>query len=156
MLRIGLGYDLHKLVAGRKLILGGVEMESDFGSLAHSDGDALIHALVDSFLSPIGAPDIGTLFPDSSESNHGISSLEILRSIKEKYLLDVEILSLDAVVILDRPKIAPYLTEMKQTLARILEISEGRIGIKGKTSENTKPSSVECYVVSLLEVKNKG
>lgn len=155
MIKIGLGYDLHKLAFGRKLVIGGVEVPSDFGSIAHSDGDILIHALVDALLSPLGAGDIGALYPDTSSANKDISSITILKEVKSKYLQDARIINIDAVIILDKPKILPFIEQMKQTLASVLEIDKSQIGIKGKTSENTRIYSVECHCVCLIEVSAK-
>jgi 2-C-methyl-D-erythritol 2,4-cyclodiphosphate synthase len=151
MVKIGLGYDLHRLVYGKPLVLGGVNIESSFGSEAHSDGDAFIHALVDSILSPLGAPDIGVLFPDSDEAAKGMNSLDILKKIKDKYLAGSTIINIDGVVILDNPKIAAHIPEIKKILSEALGIPAGRIGIKGKTSEHTRPFTVECHVVTLLD-----
>jgi 2-C-methyl-D-erythritol 2,4-cyclodiphosphate synthase len=153
MLKIGLGYDLHKLIFGKKLILGGVELPGEYGPLAHSDGDALVHAIVDSLLSPIGAGDIGTLFPDTDEKWKGAVSLDFLKAVKQNHLKNTVIQNIDCVVILDKPKIYPHIPEMKKKLAGCLGIAENQIGIKGKTSENTKVSSVECYAVSLLDIE---
>jgi 2-C-methyl-D-erythritol 2,4-cyclodiphosphate synthase len=152
MLKIGLGYDIHKLIPGKKLILGGVELPGDFGPLSHSDGDALVHALIDSLLSPLGAGDIGTLFPDTDAKWKDSDSTEILKSVKQNYLANIKIQNIDCIVILDKPKISPFIKEMKDRLSACLGISETQIGIKGKTSENTKVNSVECYVVSLMEI----
>ncbi len=151
MLKIGLGYDLHRLVHGRAFILGGVIIKSRFGAAAHSDGDAFIHALVDSILSPLGAPDIGVLYPDSDDSIKGINSISMLKCVRDNYLLNCRIINIDGVVILDSPKIYPYIPEMRKTIAEVLGISSDRIGIKGKTSEHTRPFTVECHVVTLLD-----
>ena len=151
MLKIGLGYDLHRLVYGRALILGGVRIDSRFGEAAHSDGDAFIHALADSILSPLGAPDIGVLFPDSDENIKDLNSIEILKSVRDKYLGKSRIVNIDGVVIVDSPKIYSYIPDMKKTIAEVLGISSTMISIKGKTTEHTRPFSVECYVVTLLD-----
>ncbi len=153
MLKAGLGYDLHRLVHGRDLYLGGVKLKSSLGSKAHSDGDAFIHALVDSLLSPLGAPDLGALYPDSDKSTKGISGLRILGEVKEKYLAQAEIVNIDGVVIIDNPKIYPYIPAMKDAISGVLGIPADRIGIKGKTTENTRLFTVECYCVTLLDVK---
>ena len=150
-MRIGFGWDLHRLVLGRKLVIGGVEIKSDYGSLAHSDGDVLIHALIDSLISPLGIGDIGQLFPDTDEKYRNVSGLELLKKVKENYLKNTNIINLDSTIILDDPKIAPYIDNMKQNLSLILGISKDKIGIKGKTSENTRLFSIECYAVTLLD-----
>jgi 2-C-methyl-D-erythritol 2,4-cyclodiphosphate synthase len=155
MLKIGIGYDIHKLVGGRKLVIGGTEVICEYGALAHSDGDVLIHALVDSLVSGLGIGDIGILFPDTDDSLKGISSVEILKRVKEQHLSDVEVMNIDCVVVLDRPKIFPYIPRMKAKIAEVLGIPEHVIGIKGKTSEGTRLSTIECTVVSLIEDKTK-
>ena len=151
MIKAGIGYDLHKLVRGRKLIIGGVEIESEWGCLAHSDGDVLVHSIIDSLLSVTSEEDIGTVFPDNNKDFKDISSLKLLEIVKEKYLKAIKILSIDNVIIIDKPKISPYIREMKGKIAKILAIPEEFIGIKGKTSENTKMFSIECYTVTIIE-----
>ncbi len=152
MLRVGLGYDLHRLVPGRDFILGGIKIESPYGSEAHSDGDVFIHALVDSLLSPVGAPDIGQLFPDTDEKFKGIKSTDILKEVIQRFFKNIKILNIDGVIILDSPKISQFVPDMKKKLSAILGISENQIGIKGKTTENTRSNTVESYVVSLLDI----
>lgn len=154
-MKIGIGYDIHKLVGGRKLVIGGTEIICEYGALAHSDGDVLIHSLVDSLVSGLGIGDIGTLFPDTDDSLKGISSVEILKRVKEQNLSEVEVLNIDCVVVLDKPKIYPYIPRMKAKIAEVLGIPEHVIGIKGKTSEGTRLSTIECTVVSLIEDRTK-
>ncbi len=155
MVKVGIGYDIHKLVGGRKLIIGGTEVICEYGPLAHSDGDVLIHALVDALVSGLGVGDIGTLFPDSDDSLKGISSVEILKRVKEQHLGSVDIVNVDSVVVLDKPKIFPYIPRMKQKLSEVLGIPEHSIGIKGKTSEGTRLSTIESTVVVLMEDRGK-
>lgn len=154
-MKIGIGYDIHKLVGGRKLVIGGTEIICEYGALAHSDGDVLIHSLVDSLVSGLGIGDIGTLFPDTDDTLKGISSVEILKRVKEQNLSEVEVLNIDCVVVLDKPKIYPYIPRMKAKIAEVLGIPEHVIGIKGKTSEGTRLSTIECTVVSLIEDRTK-
>ncbi len=151
MLKVGFGYDIHRLETGRRLFIGGVLIPSDFGAVAHSDGDALIHAPIDSLLSPLGAGDIGALFPDTDVAWKDISSLELLKITTDE-LKDIRIVNIDCTVILDRVKIFPFIREMKRNISQILDIEPDQIGIKGKTSENTKLSSIECYTISLLDI----
>ncbi len=151
MVKAGFGYDLHRLVFGKRLILGGVLIDSEWGCEAHSDGDVLIHSIIDSILSPTCGFDIGILFPDDNEEFKNASSIKLIEIGKMYYLKDTKILSLDSVLILDSPKIAPYIPLMRKNIAKTLDISEELIGIKGKTSENTKLFSIECYTVSLIE-----
>ncbi|MCX7820870.1 MAG: 2-C-methyl-D-erythritol 2,4-cyclodiphosphate synthase [Brevinematales bacterium] len=151
MIKAGIGYDLHRLVKGRELILGGEKIESEWGCLAHSDGDVLIHSLIDSIVSPALKLDIGKLFPDNEENYKDISSLELLKIVKQQYLKNIKILSIDSVIILDKPKIGNFIPKMIKNISSILEIDEEIISIKGKTSENTRLFSVESYTVSLIE-----
>lgn len=151
MMRVFIGYDIHRLALGRKLFLGGVEIPSDYGSVAHSDGDVLLHSIIDALLSPFGT-DIGQLFPNDDETYKGGRSVEFLGFVKEKYLKNVKIENLDSVIVIDTPKIQPFVSEMKKIISEVLDISSGVISIKGKTSENTKLFSVECFTVALLDL----
>ncbi|MBQ9708909.1 MAG: 2-C-methyl-D-erythritol 2,4-cyclodiphosphate synthase [Firmicutes bacterium] len=135
--RVGTGFDVHQLVEGRKLILGGVDIPFDRGLDGHSDADVLIHAVMDALLGAAGMGDIGRHFPDSDEQYRGISSLELLRRVKE--LLDenfYRVANVDVTVIVQRPKIAPYIDEMRENIARVLDVQPSRINIKGTTTEN--------------------
>ncbi|OHD57470.1 MAG: 2-C-methyl-D-erythritol 2,4-cyclodiphosphate synthase [Spirochaetes bacterium GWF1_51_8] len=148
---VALGYDLHKLVPGRELIVGGVKLESKFGAEAHSDGDALLHAVIDTLLSAAGLDDIGVQFPDNDPAYRGISSLELLREVWKRVSGKIVLYNIDTVVILEQPKIAPHIAEMKQNIASILGISTDKIGIKGKTAENTRLFTIEAHAVCLFE-----
>jgi len=136
-IRVGTGYDVHRLVFGRKLILGGVEIyNKNKGLLGHSDADVLIHALMDALLGAAALGDIGLYFPDCDQKYKNISSLKLLRKIKE--LLDknkFEINNLDCTVIMQAPKIKNYIFKMKLNIARVLEISKEKINIKATTEE---------------------
>ena len=135
-LRIGTGYDVHELVHGRKLILGGVEIPFERGLLGHSDADVLIHAIMDALLGAAAMGDIGRHFPDTDESYRGISSLLLLKRVKELMKeKGYEIGNIDATVIAQRPKIAPYINEMITKMAEALGIDEDQINIKGTTTE---------------------
>lgn len=151
MIKAGIGYDLHRLARGRELIIGGEKIESEWGCIAHSDGDVLIHSIIDSIVSPVLKLDIGKLFPDNDESYKNISSLELLKRVKKEYLKDVKILSIDSVIVLDSPKIGDYLEKMIKNISSILEVDEDTISIKAKTSENTRLFSIEAYTVTLIE-----
>lgn len=153
MLRIGLGYDLHRLAAGKKLVLGGVEIPSDLGCIAHSDGDALVHALIDALVSPCNMGDVGRLFPDTDERYRGASSIELLEAVMKTFPAGTKILSIDSVIVLDHPKLLPYIQPMKERLGKVLAVSPAAIGIKGKTSEALKLYSVECWVNVLMETE---
>ena len=134
--RIGTGFDVHKLVEGRKLVLGGVEIPWEKGLLGHSDADVLLHAIMDALLGAAGLGDIGRHFPDTDEQYLGISSMKLLERVKE--LLDenyYKVMNVDATVIAQRPKIAPYIDEMRHNIAGVLDVDESRINVKGTTTE---------------------
>ena len=137
MKRVGCGWDLHKLVPGRTLVVGGIEIPNSKGSLGHSDGDALIHAITDSILGAAGLEDIGTQFPDTDEKYRGISSRVLLRMahdmVRER---GFEIENIDTTVILQNPKLSPYMTAIKESLSECLDLDEDCIGVKAKTAEN--------------------
>ena len=134
--RCGIGYDLHRLAAGRKLIIGGIEIPFEKGSVGHSDGDVLAHAICDAVLGAAGAGDIGTLFPDTDPQWKGVSSLIFLDQVA-KVLQDRKqsIGYIDAVVIAEKPKLGPHFAAMKATLAKSLKIKPEQISLKAKTNE---------------------
>lgn len=135
-IRVGTGYDVHRLVQDRKLILGGVEIPFEKGLLGHSDADVLTHAIMDALLGAAALGDIGRHFPDSDESYRNVSSLLLLKRVKELLAeRGCSIGNIDAVVIAQRPKIAPYIGQMISQVAKTLEIEEHRINIKGTTTE---------------------
>jgi 2-C-methyl-D-erythritol 2,4-cyclodiphosphate synthase len=135
-MRIGFGYDSHRLASGRRLILGGVDIPHDKGPWGHSDGDALIHAVCDAILGAIGEGDIGRHFPDTDERYKGISSLillqEVVRLADSKALL---LHNLDCTIILERPKLMGYASAMVANMALILRIAPEMVNIKAKTNE---------------------
>jgi len=135
--RHGIGYDIHKLEAGRKLILGGVKIPFNKGFIGHSDGDALVHSICDAILGSIGEADIGVHFPDTDKKYKGISSLllldEVMNILSEK---GYSINNLDSMIIAQAPRITPYVEKMKKMLAAALNIGTGSIGIKATTNEN--------------------
>lgn len=133
-MRIGIGYDVHPIVKGRKLFLGGIEIPSEFGLYGHSDADVLIHAISDAILGAVGLPDIGYFFPNTPEYKD-ISSCVILEEVKRKINQEYKIVNIDSVIIAEKPKISPYVDMMKEKLASILEISPRAIGIKATTNE---------------------
>ncbi|URA09119.1 2-C-methyl-D-erythritol 2,4-cyclodiphosphate synthase [Thermospira aquatica] len=155
MFRVGLGYDLHRLAPGLPLWIGGVAIESAWGCIAHSDGDVLIHALIDALVGPFAHTDIGSLFPDSDPRYKQVRSVELLTDVVERFLKDITIHNIDVVIILDQPKLSPYRDRIRQTLADILGISLDAIHVKAKTSEKTSENTISCYVVALLEKKSK-
>ncbi len=137
-LRVGIGYDLHRLVEGRPLVLGGVTIPFDRGLDGHSDADAIAHALIDAVLGAAGQGDIGRLFPDTDQRWRGASSLDLLtRAVAVVRAAGCRVVNVDLVVIAERPKLAPHLDAMRQALAGPLGVDAGRISIKGKTNEGT-------------------
>ena len=149
--RCGIGYDTHRLVEGRKLILGGVEIPSPRGPLGHSDGDVLSHAIADALLGAAGLGDLGQHFPDTDPRWKNASSRVFLETIC-KLLAErgLQILNVDSVVVLDEPKIAPYMTRIRENLAATLGTDPERVNIKGKTSEGVSPNLAAAHAVALL------
>ena len=135
-MRIGHGYDVHRLVEGRKLILGGVEVPFERGLLGHSDADVLIHAVMDALLGAAGLGDIGRHFPDSDPAYAGADSLRLLAAVMEKLAVaGWQVGNVDATVIAQRPKLAGYLPQMRQNLALIMGVLPDQINIKATTEE---------------------
>jgi len=137
MQRIGQGFDLHRLVTGRKLILGGIEIPFDKGLEGHSDADVLIHAIIDALLGAACLGDIGRLFPDTDKQYKDISSRELLKIVNNKIKDDClyKINNIDSTIILEQPKLSGYIEHMRRNLAEDLEIDLDQINIKAKTSE---------------------
>ena len=154
-MRIGFGYDLHKLTQGRKLMIGGVHIPCDFGEEAHSDGDVLIHAIIDALFGAVAEGDIGSHFPPSDQKWKDINSLILLKEtfsiIKKK---GFSIINLDCTIILEKPKLLPYMKEIRQSIADNLEISINQISVKGKTKEKVdavgEGRAIESYASLLL------
>ena len=135
-MRIGMGYDVHRLVCDRKLILGGVTIPHTLGLLGHSDADVLLHAIMDSLLGAAALGDIGKHFPDTDEAYRGISSLELLKHVGKLISKNgYEIGNIDATIIAERPKIAPYILDMRKNIAETHNISINDIHIKATTEE---------------------
>ena len=135
--RVGIGYDVHQLVTGETLILGGVAIPGEKGILGHSDGDVLSHAITDALLGAAGLGDIGTYFPSSDESIAGISSLEILRTVHKLLSQeDFRIGNIDTTIILQTPKLASYFPEMQLQVSRALHIEKGAISVKATTTDH--------------------
>ena len=133
---IGHGYDLHKKVKGRKLILGGVEIDSDFGLLGHSDADCLTHALSDAILGALALPDIGYYFPNNEEKNKDINSLIILKkAVSEAKNLGYIVGNVDTTLILETPRILPYRDAIKKSLSDCIGVTQNRVGVKATTNE---------------------
>ena len=153
----GIGYDLHRLVEGRKLMIGGVEVPFDKGSQGHSDGDVLSHALCDALLGAASLGDIGTHFPDTDPKWKGASSLVFLEKVS-KMLADrrFRIVHLDAVVICERPKLGPHFPKMRAALAKALGITADEINLKAKTNEGTgeigRGEAVAAHAIATLRL----
>lgn len=154
-MRIGIGYDIHRLVDGRKLILGGIEIPFEKGLLGHSDSDVLTHAICDALLGAAALGDIGTHFPDSDPRFKGASSLDLLRHVvtllKER---GYQIANIDSTIITEHPKLKPYITEMRQTLATTLEIDIEQVSVKAKTNEKLdavgQGEAMQAQAIALL------
>lgn len=135
-MRVGMGYDVHKLVEGRELILGGVAIPYEKGLLGHSDADVLLHAIMDALLGAAALGDIGKHFPDTDEAYKGASSirlLEVVREMLEEKLYVIE--NIDATIIAQKPKMAPHIPQMVKNIAEALKIEEGRVSVKATTEE---------------------
>ncbi|MBO5278240.1 MAG: 2-C-methyl-D-erythritol 2,4-cyclodiphosphate synthase [Lachnospiraceae bacterium] len=155
-MRIGMGYDVHRLVEGRELILGGVKIPYEKGLLGHSDADVLLHAIMDALLGAAALGDIGTHFPDSDPAYKGISSLELLKHVGK--LLEDRLFiigNIDATIIAQRPKLLPYREQMRQNIADTLHISVEQVNIKATTEEGLgftgNGEGISSQAVALLE-----
>ena len=156
MYRIGLGYDIHKLVEGRELIIGGVKITHEKGLLGHSDADVLIHAIIDGMLGALALDDIGTIFPDTDPKYKDIDSTVLLKHvydlIKSK---GYSIVNIDSNIIAQAPKMMPYIPKMKTRLCEMLGIDNHQLSIKAKTKENLdsvgQKLAIEANAVVLLE-----
>ena len=155
-MRIGHGYDVHRLTGGRKLILGGVEIPFERGLDGHSDADVLVHALMDALLGAAGLPDIGVHFPDTDPRHEGASSLrlleEVMRLLREKNL---RVGNADVTVLAQRPKLKGHIPQMRENLARTMGIPLDRINVKATTEEGLgftgSGEGIACHAVCLLE-----
>jgi 2-C-methyl-D-erythritol 2,4-cyclodiphosphate synthase len=156
--RCGIGYDLHRLAEGRKLIVGGVEVPFDRGPVGHSDGDVLAHALCDALLGAAGLGDIGKLFPDTDPEWKGANSLLFLEHTRKllsgkSFVIEY----VDAVVILEKPKLGPHFPKMRDALARALSVSTDKISLKAKTNEGVdaigRGEAISAHVVAMLSQK---
>ena len=136
MIRCGIGYDVHRLAKGRKLILGGVEITHSHGLEGHSDADVLSHAIADALLGAIGAGDIGQHFPNTDESIRGMSSIDILKRVAALLTKDkARVVNVDATVITEEPKIALHIPAMRKIIAQAIAVDGSRVGVKATTNE---------------------
>ena len=156
MIRIGHGYDVHRLTAGRKLILGGVEISYVLGLDGHSDADVLIHAIMDALLGAAALGDIGKLFPDTDPQYRGISSLILLKTVRDAIAERGYVISnIDATIIAQKPKLAPYISEMVRGVSDTLGIMPDQVNIKATTEEHLgftgREEGIAAHAVCLLE-----
>ena len=159
MTRIGLGKDLHRLSAGRRFLLGGVEIPFEKGELGHSDGDVLAHAITDALLGAAGLGDIGELFPPNDPAYKDADSLELLDSAWRRVKKEGwRLVNLDCTVTCDKPKLLPHRDSIRRSLARALDVDPELVFVKGKTNEGLGPlgtgEAVEALAVCLLEMRN--
>ena len=157
-IRIGFGYDIHRLSAGRKLILGGVHIPHSIGLLGHSDADVLLHAICDALLGAAALGDIGKHFPDTDKRYHGISSLILLRRVglllkKHNFIVQ----NIDSTVVLERPKIGHYVLHMRKNIGTALGIRADRISVKATTNEGLGPLGAEegCVAYAVASISSK-
>ena len=155
-MRVGMGYDVHKLVEGRKLILGGVDIPYEKGLLGHSDADVLLHAIMDALLGAAALGDIGKHFPDTDDKYKGISSLELLKEVgrllnENNYIIE----NIDATIICQRPKLAPYREQMIKNVAKALNVDTSKVCIKATTEEGLgftgEGLGISSQAIALLE-----
>lgn len=155
-MRVGFGYDVHQLTAGRKLWLGGVEVPHSKGLLGHSDADVLLHAVCDALLGAAALGDIGGHFPDSDPQYKGIDSKILLRKCGELLTADgYRIANIDSTVVAQEPKIGPYIGQMRQTMATMLKIDPGQVSVKATTTERLgfegREEGISAYAIALIE-----
>lgn len=155
-MRIGFGYDVHELVENRKLVLGGVDVPHEFGLLGHSDADVLIHAIMDSILGALALGDIGKLFPDTDMQYKDISSTILLERVYNVMIeKGFQVGNIDATIAAQKPKLAPYIDEMRAVIAKVLNTSIENINVKATTTEKLgfvgREQGMSAYGVCLLQ-----
>lgn len=155
-LRVGHGYDVHRLATGRALILGGVTVPYDRGLDGHSDADVLVHAVMDALLGAAAAGDIGKLFPDSDEAFRGISSIELLRRVKLHLdSISFAVVNIDATILAQEPKLSPYREDMRQNIADALGVDVAQVSVKATTEERLgftgSGEGIAAHAVVLIE-----
>ena len=155
-MRIGHGYDVHRLVDGRKLILGGVEISYDKGLLGHSDADVLTHALMDALLGAAALPDIGRLFPDNDPSFEGADSIELLKKVMEKLRDEgYGLVNADCTVLAQRPKLAPHIPRMREIISSAIGVPVDAVNVKATTEEGLgftgEGLGIAAHAVVLIE-----
>ena len=155
-MRIGSGYDVHKLVQGRKLIVGGVEIPHELGLLGHSDADVLLHAIMDAVLGAAGLGDIGKHFPDTDDRFKGADSIKLMEEVRDLVLKEGYVVSnVDATIIAQRPKMRPHIEAMEQNIARALGIDVSQVNVKATTEEHLgftgREEGISASAVCLIE-----
>lgn len=160
LMRVGFGYDVHKLVPGRRLILGGIEVPHELGLLGHSDADVLLHAICDALIGAAALGDIGRHFPDTSSEFKGISSLVLLgRTVELLAQSGFVIRNIDSTIVAQRPKLMPYIPEMAATISSHIGIPVNCVNIKAKTTETLgfagREEGIAAYAVALVEESAK-
>lgn len=158
-IRTGIGYDVHKLVPGSEIILGGIRIPCEFAVEAHSDGDVLCHGIMDAMLGAAGLGDIGEHFPDTDTKFKGASSMELLKDVNDKLKNEgMMVANIDAIIILEKPKISEMKVKMKENIANVLEIDMGRVNIKATTTEKLgsigRSEGIASQAVVTLEKMN--
>ncbi len=156
MIRVGFGYDVHRFAKGRKLILGGVEIPSEEGLLGHSDADALTHAIADALLGSLALGDIGKHFPDTDDRYAGVSSLLLLKQVGTMVADNLyRVNNVDSMVVLESPKLAPFVNQMRDNLADALSIDRLQVSVKATTNERLgflgKLEGIAAYATVLVE-----
>jgi 2-C-methyl-D-erythritol 2,4-cyclodiphosphate synthase len=156
MIRIGLGYDIHRTIAGRPLVLANITIPHEKGLDGHSDADVVIHALIDALTGAAGLPDVGEMFPNTDARYKGINSSELLVATIERFeTAGWRIINVDIVVLAQKPKLSPHKFAMRQRLAELLGIPETHVNIKGKTGEGVdaigEERAIACHCVALIE-----
>lgn len=157
-MRIGIGYDVHKLVSGRPLVLGGIEIPYDMGLLGHSDADVLIHSIMDSLLGAAALGDIGKYFPDTNGEYKDISSLVLLERVRD--ILNengYNVSNIDSVVVAQMPKLAPYIEQMREEISNALKININSVSVKATTTERLgfegRLEGISAHAVCIIERK---
>ena len=155
-MRIGQGYDVHRLVEGRKLIIGGVEIPHEKGLDGHSDADVLVHAIMDALLGAAALGDIGVLFPDTDDAYKGADSMELLAEVREAIVEEgYAISNIDATIIAQAPKMRPYIDLMRENIARVLNLGQDQVNIKATTEEKLgftgRKEGISAIAACLLE-----
>ncbi|MFQ5735479.1 MAG: 2-C-methyl-D-erythritol 2,4-cyclodiphosphate synthase [Thermodesulfobacteriota bacterium] len=157
-MRVGFGYDVHRLTRERKLVIGGVAIPFDKGLTGHSDADVLLHAVIDALIGAAGMGDIGRHFPPSDPAYRGISSVELLGRTGEMVSSSgFEIVNIDSTIVCQSPRLADFIPQMAKNISSALRISDGRVNIKAKTEEGLgftgRGEGISSYAVSLIEEK---